>query len=239
MCEPVTLTKLAVAAIGTGMYMQDRSLRKSIKAGDAFRAAENERQMGYENTAREQLDTARDNFSREAVDTSMGENLVALRDAFAAASQTPSAARDILASGGNNVTVQDVQRQAFQAAADDNMEKANLQANLDAFGQTLIENNPLLEKSAAASNLASNFARGSLGALNSEMAYAQTKANNPLAQLLQIGGQIALGNALAGPAGGAAGGATEVATTAGNTGTGAPVYAAPLPPLPYNPYTGT
>ena len=44
------------------------------------------------------------------------------------------------------MTVQDVQRQAFQSAADDNMEKANLQANLDAFGQTLIENNPLLEK---------------------------------------------------------------------------------------------
>lgn len=234
MCEPVTLTKLAVAAIGTGMYLQDRSLRKSIKAGDAFRAAENERQMGYENTARETLDTARDNFTREAVDTSMDKNLVALRDAFAAASQTPSAARDILASGGDNVTVQDVQRQAFQAAADDNMEKANLQANLDAFGQTLIDNNPLLEKSAAASNLASNFARGSLGALNSEMAYAQTKANNPLAQLLQIGGQVALAGSLGKPSGGP----TEVATTAANTGTGAPVYVSPLPPLPYNPYTG-
>ena len=165
----------------------------------------------------------------------MGQNVAALRDAFAAASQTPSAARDILASGGDNVTVQDVQRQAFQSAADDNMEKANLQANLDAFGQTLIENNPLLEKSAAASNLASNFARGSLGALGSEMAYARTKANNPLAQLLQVGGQVALAESLGKPSGGP----TEIATTAGNTGTGAPVYVAPLPPMPYNPYTGT
>ena len=61
MCNPVAL---AAAAIGTGMYLQDRSLRKSIKAGDAFQRNENERQMGYENTAREQLDNARDKFSR-------------------------------------------------------------------------------------------------------------------------------------------------------------------------------
>ena len=38
--------------------------------------------MGYENTAREQLDNARDKFSREAVDTSMGQNVAAPRDAL-------------------------------------------------------------------------------------------------------------------------------------------------------------
>ena len=145
----------------------------------------------------------------------------------------------ILASGSNNAIVKQSEADAYRTAAEDNLEKANLQSALDAFGQTLVDLNPLLADSAAAGNLASNFAKGSLGALGSEMQYAQTKAYNPLAQLLQTGGQIALGSYLAAPGTPVTPGTTDLAVSAGNTGVGAPVSVGTLPPLPYNPYTGT
>ena len=235
MCNP-TLA-IATAAIAGGQYLQDRSLRKSIKASTAYQGAESKRQRGYENQARKVLDTAREGFTRENVDDALQANVARLRDAFAAAGQgTPT---PILASGSNNAIVKQSEADAYRTAAEDNLEKANLQSALDAFGQTLVDLNPLLADSAAAGNLASNFAKGSLGALGSEMQYAQTKAYNPLAQLLQTGGQIALGSYLAAPGTPVTPGTTDLAVSAGNTGVGAPVSVGTLPPLPYNPYTGT
>ena len=184
------------------------------------------------------MDTAREGFTRENVDDALQANIARLRDAFAAAGQgTPIVT--ILASGSNNAIVKQSEADAYRTAAEDNLEKANLQSALDAFGQTLVDLNPLLADSAAAGNLASNFAKGSLGALGSEMQYAQTKAYNPLAQLLQTGGQIALGSYLAAPGTPVTPGTTDLAVSAGNTGVGAPVSVVTLPPLPYNPYTGT
>lgn len=197
MCDPATAA--AAAAIVGGQYLQDRSLRKSIKASTAFQGAEADRQMGYESTARGVLDTARDAFTRENVDEAMQANVAQLRDAFAQAGQNNVGRGDILSNQSNNAIVKQSEADAFQAAADDNARLADLQANLDAFGQTLIDKNPLLADSAAAGNLASNFARGSLGALGSEMQFAQSKAYDPLAQLLQTGGQIALMSSLAAP----------------------------------------
>lgn len=231
MCHPAAW---AAAAITGGMYLQDRSLRKSIKAADTYKSSESNRQLNYENTGREQLDTAREGFEKSTVDQDLAVNTQKLRDAFINATQQPAAGVDILNPGSNNQVVLESKRDQLQALADDNMAKANLQASLDAFGQTLVDKNPLLARSAQASNLASNFARGSLGALNSEMAYAQTKANNPLAQLLQVGGQIALGNYLAGPAGGTVG--ATGSTTGGTYNVPNPT---PMPRPNYNPYTGS
>ena len=232
MCNPQLL--IATAAIAGGQYLQDRSLRKSIKASGAYQRAENERQMGYENQAREVLDTAREGFTRENVDDALQANITRLRDAFAAAGQSQSS--PILASNSNNAIVKQSEADGYKSAAEDSLNMANLQAALDAFGQTLVDNNPLLADSAMATKTAGNLATGSLGALSSEMQYAQTKAYNPLAQLLQTGGQLALVSGLGAPG---TPGPTNLATSAGNTGTGAAVSVAPLPPLPYNPYTGT
>lgn len=232
MCNTQLL--IATAAIAGGQYLQDRSLRKSIKASGAYQRAENERQMGYENQAREVLDTAREGFTRENVDDALQANITRLRDAFAAAGQSQSS--PILASNSNNAIVKQSEADGYKSAAEDSLNMANLQAALDAFGQTLVDNNPLLADSAMATKTAGNLATGSLGALSSEMQYAQTKAYNPLAQLLQTGGQLALVSGLGAPG---TPGPTNLATSAGNTGTGAAVSVAPLPPLPYNPYTGT
>jgi hypothetical protein len=234
MCNPQLA--IAAAAIVGGQYLQDRSLRKSIKASGAYQRAENERQKGYESQARKVVDTAREGFTRENVDDALQANITRLRDAFAAAGQTPSS--PILASNSNNSIVMQSNADAYKSAAEDNLNMANLQAALEAFGQTLVDNNPLLADSAMAVKTAGNLATGSLGALSSEMQYAQTKAYNPLAQLLQTGGQLALVSGLSAP--GTPGADPSLARAGGaNTGTGAGVSVYPLPPLPKNPYTGT
>lgn len=231
MCEPTTMAVIAATMIGTGMYSQDRALRKSIKASSGFQNAAQTRNLGFENDARENIEESREAFGKDQFDDDLAANAVRLAQIFSEGGQA-SAGMDILNTKSGNEVIESSETQMLDAAAADNFAKADLQASLDSFGQTLVDANPLLEKSANAVNLASNFQRGELAALQSEMGYAQTKANDPLGKMLQIGGQIVLGNALAGGPGAAAGGAD-----AALSGPGSPGFPAPRPT--YNPYSGT
>lgn len=226
MCEPTTLA-IAAAMIGGGMYSQDRALRKSIKASSGYQNAAQVRNLGYENDARENIEESRDALGKDQFDIDLAENAARLAQMFSDGGQS-SVGMDILDNKGGNQVVESAETQMLDAAAADNFAKANLQASLDSFGQTLVDANPLLEKSANAVNLASNFQRGELAALQAEQAYAQTKANDPLGQMLQIGGQIVLGNALAG-------GPTP--TTPANPTLGQTGF--PVPRPNYTPYSGS
>ena len=220
MCNPIAL---AVAAVGTGMYLQDRSLRKSIKSATNYQSRENERQLGYENQAREVLDTATDTFQKDTVDDAIAANAGALGEMLAQGGQPIR--NDLLpTSRSNNQIVNEVAAEVMQDAADDNIAKANLQASLDSFGQTLTDANPKLQDSIMAANYAGNFARGSLGALAPELQHAQSKAYSPLGQLMQTAGTAYLTGQLIGSPGGAQPTAVPAPTT--------PVTVRPLPPLP-------
>lgn len=224
MCEPTTLA-IAASMIGAGMYSQDRALRKSIKASSGFQNAAQARNLGFENDARENIEESREAFGKDQFDDDLAANAMRLAQIFRDGGQA-SAGMDILNNKSGNEVIESSETQMLDAAAADNFAKADLQASLDSFGQTLVDANPLLEKSANAVNLASNFQRGELAALQAEQAYAQTKANDPLGQMLQIGGQIVLGNALAG---GAPGTPPPANPTLGQTG-----FPVPRP----NPYSG-
>jgi len=225
MCEPTTMAVIGAAMIGTGMYSQDRALRKSIKASSGFQNAAQTRNLGFENDARENIEESREAFGKEQFDDDLAANAVRLAQIFSEGGQA-SAGMDILNTKSGNEVIESSETQMLDAAAADNFAKADLQASLDSFGQTLVDANPLLEKSANAVNLASNFQRGELAALQSEMGYAQTKANDPLGQMLQIGGQIMLGNSLFK---GAPGTPPTTNPTLGQTG-----FPVPRP----NPYSG-
>ena len=220
MCNPI---ELAVALTAGGMYLQDRSLRKSIKSATNYQGRENERQLGYENQAREVLDTATDTLQKDTVDDAIAANAGKLGEMLAQGGQ-PVRNNLLPSSRSNNQLVEDVEAQIMQEAAEDNIAKANLQASLDSFGQTLTDANPKLQDSLMAANYAGNFARGSLGALAPELQHAQSKAYSPLGQLMQGAGTAYLTGQLLGSPGGAQPTAVPAPTT--------PVTVRPLPPLP-------
>ena len=220
MCNPIAL---AVAVTAGGMYLQDRSLRKSIKSATNYQNRENERQLGYENQAREVLDTATDTLQKDTVDDAIAANAGKLGEMLAQGGQ-PVRNNLLPSSRSNNQLVEDVEAQIMQEAAEDNIAKANLQASLDSFGQTLTDANPKLQDSLMAANYAGNFARGSLGALAPELQHAQSKAYSPLGQLMQGAGTAYLTGQLLGSPGGAQPTAVPAPTT--------PVTVRPLPPLP-------
>ena len=116
-------------------------------------------------TKRAVLDTATDTFQKDTVDDAIAANAGKLGEMLAQGGQ-PVRNNLLPSSRSNNQLVEDVEAQIMQEAAEDNIAKANLQASLDSFGQTLTDANPKLQDSLMAANYAGNFARGSLGALH-------------------------------------------------------------------------
>lgn len=193
MCDPILIAGASAVAQGAGAAMQNRSVQDANATKALIMRQNQERNRALEDSQRAAIQDATNVASATTGRPGIENAAVELSDILRSAITGSAGMKNMAPVSAAPRVVQDTRAAAMAAAIEEARQRANAAAQLDAtsrYLQTTVA--PKVADAAAIGGLTGNFMRGNSSVADTGLQFAQSKAYNPLAQILSGAGRVGM-----------------------------------------------